>query len=248
MKTDQVSVDNVKTIGKVLSETEILLLDFDGPICSVFANLSAQSIAKKLRQELMELIRYDQSPLPSIIESTNDPFEVFRHAEILGHGNAQHIEASLRAHEVEAIKTAEPTQAAHESMRKWHDTGRTLAIVSNNSEAAIEIYLNQHGLTEFVDFVSARNEPDANLLKPNTYLLKKAVRSFSSNLHKATLVGDSITDIQAAHEVGIQSIGLANRESKIESMKSLLPSAIISSMNYILQSIPSDQNAPSGPS
>ena len=41
---------DVATLGAVIARTRYLLLDFDGPVCSIFGGLSAAAVAEKLRQ------------------------------------------------------------------------------------------------------------------------------------------------------------------------------------------------------
>lgn len=56
----------------ILARTRHLLLDFDGPICSIFAGLPAATIADRLRK-----LFGDHALIPDDIASTPDPFEVF---------------------------------------------------------------------------------------------------------------------------------------------------------------------------
>ncbi|WP_242579210.1 HAD family hydrolase [Amycolatopsis sp. 195334CR] len=79
------------------------------------------------------------------------PFDVFRHAATLGDDEARYVEAAFTALEVEVNTTAEPTPGAHDLIRAWHETGRPLAIVSNNSTSAVAE----------IDFISARVGYDA---------------------------------------------------------------------------------------
>jgi hypothetical protein len=65
----------------IVSRTRHLLLDFDGPICSIFAGLPAATIADRLRKLLG-----DQAQLPSQIAHTEDPFEVFAYAATISEG------------------------------------------------------------------------------------------------------------------------------------------------------------------
>ena len=37
-------------LGAIIARTRYLLLDFDGPICSIYAGLPAPTVADKLRQ------------------------------------------------------------------------------------------------------------------------------------------------------------------------------------------------------
>ncbi|TWP51557.1 HAD family phosphatase [Lentzea tibetensis] len=235
MTSSRVSVDDPSIIHRILADTKTLLLDFDGPICSVFAGFPAPVVAEQLREVLAEGACHD---LPFAVQKTDDPFDILTFASTLGSEEARYVEAALRAHEVEAIATAEPTFGAHDLVRAWHSDGRKLAIVSNNSAAAVEEYLHLHGLAPHVSYVSARTEPDPSLLKPSTFLLRQASDALGIAAAECTLVGDSLTDIQAAHDSGVLVIGYANKPGKIELFANRSPIAIVTSIALLLASLP----------
>ena len=71
---------------------------------------------------------------------------------------------ALRDRETIAIETATPTPGGHELIRAARESGRRVAIVSNNSDQAVVAYLHHHDLADFVDEVSARAQEQ--LLRP----------------------------------------------------------------------------------
>ena len=199
------------TLRHILSRTTALLLDFDGPICSVFAGLPAHTVVTQLCLVLADG-GYGDPPIE--IEKSDDPFEVLAYAASLGDAEARYVNAAFTAHEVEAITTAEPTPGAHDLIRTWSATGRPLAIVSNNSTIAIHAYLDLHELWTHVTHVSARTSPDPALLKPHPHLLTTALTALNVPAAAATFLGDSLTDIQAARAAHTMSIGYANKPRK----------------------------------
>jgi HAD superfamily hydrolase (TIGR01549 family) len=152
--------------------------------------------------------------LPDDLTKSDDPFEVLAYAASLGEDEARYVNAAFTAHELEAIATAEPTPDAHDLIRTWTVGGRPLAIVSNNSSLAINAYLDLHDLQAYVAYVSARTSPDPTLLKPNPYLLNQALTVLNVPAGVATFLGDSTTDVQAAHAAGTMSIGYTNKPGK----------------------------------
>ncbi|MFE2757695.1 HAD family hydrolase [Actinosynnema sp. NPDC059335] len=210
----------------VLTTADALLLDFDGPVCALFANLPARHVADRLRRLLA-------ADLPAGIEGTGDPFDVFRHAATLGVEEARTVQAALRAHELEAAATATPTPGAHDLVRAWHATGRKLAVVSNNSRAAVDAYLRLHGLAGLVHAVSARTEPDPALLKPSPHLVSQAVEALAVPPARCALVGDSATDLHAARAAGTRAIGYANKPGKAERFAAERPGAVVTSMTVL---------------
>jgi HAD superfamily hydrolase (TIGR01549 family) len=224
-------VDDIEAVRRILAATEALLLDFDGPICSVFAGFPASVVADQLRDTLTERTR---KALPDEVRASPDPFDVLFYAAKLGHDEARYIEAAFRAHEVEAVQSAEPTAGAHELITAWKSTGRPLAIVSNNSIAAVETYLNLHNLRSYIDVVSARPNSDITILKPNPHLVVAAVNAFTREPAAYTMVGDSITDIEAAQRTNVRTIAYANKPSKTETFVSTSACAIITTLDLLL--------------
>lgn len=101
------------------------------------------------------------------VRTATDPFDILFHAAELGRAEARYVEAALRAREVEAVRSADPTPHAADLLHGWKATGRPLAIVSNNSADAVRTYLEIHELRLAVTRVSARTSADVALLKPS---------------------------------------------------------------------------------
>jgi len=51
-------------------------------------------------------------------------------------------------------------------------------------------------------------------MKPNPESVLRAVRQLNGRPGECVLVGDSVTDIEAARRAGVRSIGFANKPSK----------------------------------
>jgi phosphoglycolate phosphatase-like HAD superfamily hydrolase len=58
----------------------------------------------------------------------------------------------------------------------------------------------------------------------------EAVRCLDAALAATAIVGDSFTDIEAAHRAGVASVGYANKPGKREGMTELDAGAVITSM------------------
>lgn len=227
MSTERVPVNDPVAVQRILANADALLLDFDGPICDVFAGLPAHLVADQLRRVLAE---GGHAQLPAEIEKAEDPFDVLYYASTLGDGEAEYVEAAQRAHEVEAVVTSEPTPGAHRLIRAWRASGRMTAIVSNNSATAIETYLHLHSLGPYVDYVSARESADPSHLKPRPHLLQQASQHLRVSATGCVLVGDSLTDIQAAHAARTSVIAYANRAGKVELFAPERPHVIVTDL------------------
>jgi beta-phosphoglucomutase-like phosphatase (HAD superfamily) len=198
-------------LSELLARTQHLLLDFDGPVCSVFAGRSSRAIAI----ELLDLLRTANAPVPSNLDDTGDPLEILRYTAAVDTQLLERVEHHLRAAEIDATRTARPTPHANEVIDAWRRRGGRAAVVSNNASAAVAAYLTMHGIE--VDAVVGRTSPDPTLLKPNPHLVVEAMRALDADPDPTAyvLVGDSVSDVVAAHGAGIHSIGYANAHGKL---------------------------------
>jgi phosphoglycolate phosphatase len=210
-------------LGAIIARTRYLLLDFDGPICSIYAGLPASTVAEKLRQVF-------PGELPDEIANTPDPIKVFAYSATVSDEMAARVEAEMADLELAAVPTAEPTPYVHEVIASARESGRVVGVVSNNSVRAVNAYLDRHSLSGGIRLVVARTSHDPALLKPSPHLINEAVRGLDADPGSAALVGDSFTDIEAAHSANVASIGYANKPGKQERMTQLQAGAVITSM------------------
>lgn len=147
-----------------------MLIDFDGPVCSLFAGTITASIATRLRT----IITREGVALPPAIRNTGNCFKIFAFAASSGPALAGQVESELAALESAAAHTAAPTPDLAEVLSACHDSGRQVAIVSNNSASAIRTYLDIHELTGQIGAVAARTGHYPAILKPSCYLIKQA--------------------------------------------------------------------------
>ncbi len=213
-------------LSELLARTRHVLLDFDGPICSVFAAITATTVAARLTTILTGAAL---TP-PTQVTQTDDPFEVLRYTLVHAPELAAQIEAAFRADEIAAVATAAPTPGAAQTIRACHDTDRTVAIVSNNSHDAVHTYLDLHHLTDQIDYISARTPADVTRLKPHPHLVTQATHALHAQPTACVLIGDSLTDIHAAHTAGVPAIGYANKISKPARFTDTTAAAVITCM------------------
>ncbi|NDL61151.1 HAD family hydrolase [Phytoactinopolyspora mesophila] len=211
-------------LDALLSRSRCVLLDFDGPVCSVFAAVDTAKLADELRRLL------PAAPPPEIAAST-DPMAVLYHAQTIDHATARKIEAALTTAEHDAIALARPTVGAVETIHAAVHTGRRAGIVSNNAETAIRVYLDAHKLSPHIDVVAARTPENAARLKPWPDLLFAALAQLDAEPSTTVFVGDSPSDVMAAHAAGVAAIGYANKPGKRERLSSQDPARVIVSMD-----------------
>jgi phosphoglycolate phosphatase-like HAD superfamily hydrolase len=207
-----------------IDRVRYLLLDFDGPVCSVFAGFPAPAVAASLREYLRK-----EAP-DGWMAQTDDPHEILRASAALGPGVAERAHDELARLELEAVKSAEPTPYAVDLINKARASGAKLAIVSNNAQTAVMAYLAENDLLASIDTVSARSSPDPALMKPNPYLVDEAVSALNAERESSALVGDQVSDVVAAHRAGVHAIGYANKSGKVDRFKEVSADLIIKSM------------------
>ncbi|SFS47051.1 HAD family hydrolase [Saccharopolyspora flava] len=212
--------------AEILDRSRVVLLDFDGPICAVFGGLSNQDVAVELRALFPE-------PLPEGIEQSPDPFDVLEYATQFG-DLATQVEERLRQLEVRAVSVAPATPGAADVLEALRRRGVSVVIVSNNSEAAVRAYLHANGLEAHTQGVSARTSGELAELKPSPFLLQQAITNIKADAAECVMIGDSATDIQAAHAAGTAVIAYANKPGKRDRFTPHKPSAIIEHMTDLL--------------
>lgn len=212
-------------LDTIISRTRHLLLDFDGPICSIFAGLPAATIADRLRK-----LFGDHAPMPGNVARTADPLEIFAYAATISEDLAARVEAEMTDQELAAVPTAAPTPYVHEVVTACQNSGRTVAVVSNNSDRTVHAYLTRHGLDDRISLVIARTGHDPALLKPSPHLITQAVDALDAEPGECALVGDSVTDVKAAQLASVRSIGYASEPGKRERLTEAGAGAIINSL------------------
>ncbi|MFF5295014.1 HAD family hydrolase [Paractinoplanes globisporus] len=205
-----------------------LLLDFDGPVCSIFGGYPAPDIAA----QLIALIDRQGIVAPGEVRSARDPLEVLRWAgEACPAEVTTTIEDALCVAELRASATATPTPFSREVILGARARGLPIAVVSNNSAAAIEAYLSAHDLAGYISPIIGRAYADPLRMKPHPGPLIAAARSLNVAPSRCTLVGDSLTDIEAARAANVAVVGYANRPWKVDAFAGA--DAVVTSMGDI---------------
>jgi HAD superfamily hydrolase (TIGR01662 family) len=220
------------TLAQLLEERRHVLLDFDGPVCAVFGRRGSRHAADAVRRALgAEEWRRIGDAKPSYSE---DPFDVLRYAwSTLDREKADAAERALTAYEIGAVREAPAIPGAVEAIEALRASGHTVTIVSNNSEAAIRAFIDEHGLADQIDGIAGRTRARVEDLKPEPYLLRRALGDREAEPADAVLIGDSITDIQAARAAGTAVIAFANKPGKDRALRSFEPEALIRSMDEV---------------
>jgi phosphoglycolate phosphatase len=213
-------------LDNILRRTRYLLIDFDGPICSLFAGTPTAPVADDLRAVIVRR----EVPLPAAIENTTDWFKILAYATSVGPDVGASVEAALTELETKAVTTAAPTPYIQDVIAACHQSGRVVAVISNNSASAVRAYLDTHDLASQVSAIAARTRPDPAILKPSPHLIKEAASALGTSQSTCAVVGDSQSDIQAAHSAGALSIGYAKTSADADDLAAAGAGAVILSL------------------
>jgi HAD superfamily hydrolase (TIGR01509 family) len=217
-------------LGRLLDGDGPLLLDFDGPVCSVFAGYTPQSVADDLRATLLDLgVR-----VPEHLAGKPQPLEILRWTATLGEpAVTRAVEDALCAAELHAIRSAAPTPYAREVIVAARKAGKPVAVVSNNSAACVIEYLTAKRLAQYITSVVGRAYADPARMKPNPEPILHAVFDLGAESADCVLIGDSLTDIAGAQAAGVPVIGYANKPHKLEPFTDAKADAVVTSLSDI---------------
>ncbi|MEU0370413.1 HAD-IA family hydrolase [Streptomyces sp. NPDC006283] len=191
----------------LLSSASLVVWDFDGPVCDLFAGNAASGIAERL----CTLIGADDCAAAGIT-GERDPLEVLRRVDATHRRDAPDVIRTVRKRldeeETEAAETATPTPGAREAMVRLRRGGVRMAVVSNNCEAAVRAYLDRHELSGFFTAGLIGRPEDPSLMKPHPDGLLRVLRASRTRAADAVMIGDSGADARAARAAGVHFIGV----------------------------------------
>jgi HAD superfamily hydrolase (TIGR01509 family) len=217
-------------LARLIAEVDAVLLDFDGPVCSIFAGYPAANVAA----ELVEILHRQGADIPPALTTEGDPLEVLRWAGATGDlVITQTVDDALFAAERRAIESAAPTPYGREVIVAARQAGLPVAVVSNNSAGAVTAYLVAHRLESHVSLVVGRAYAEPGLMKPNPDPILRAVRALGFAPDRTVLVGDSLSDIEGGRAAGVRTVGYANRPTKTAVFQQAGADIVIDSMGAI---------------
>lgn len=210
----------------LLDRAHCLLLDFDGPVCDLFGGRPAHGIAERMHRYLE-----DQGMPPAAGGGTPNPDPHGLLSTIDTHELFAVLELMLAEEEDRAARTAPPTPGAHDFVKAVADSGRLLAITTNNSPGAVETYLKGHALDGYFGrWIFGRSTERAALMKPHPDCLLRAVDAVGVPRADCLMIGDSPRDAAAAKAAGIPFLGFARSEDKVARLRRVDPHPVVVGM------------------
>jgi phosphoglycolate phosphatase-like HAD superfamily hydrolase len=205
-----------------------LLFDFDGPVVDMFADYPAVDIARRL----LDYLRSEcTARIGRHFADPEDPHHIIRRlphalADRLPHDAARIVaeaERLLTQEEQKAVATSAATDGVLALVDALTRAGRwRLAVTSNNSAEAIEDLLRGGRFPELAAAFGGQvygRLPDPAKMKPHPDCLERALNGLGCrNRPDALMIGDSITDLQAAAELDVPFLGFAPHQRKYEQL------------------------------
>ncbi|QNP71335.1 HAD family hydrolase [Streptomyces roseirectus] len=228
------------TTGKVeelIGRARVVLWDFDGPVCGLFAGHPADRVAAGLVERL------DRRGLRGLLDEAErlslDPHVVLRAVDRRRSGSdlVAELEEWLTEEELTATASALPTPYADPLIRTWVAVGARMAVTTNNAPRVVTSYLATRGLTDcFAPHIYGRTG-DLQLLKPDPYCLNRALRAMGSAPADALMIGDTTSDLEAARRAGVPFLGYARNGTKEGALRKEGAETVVSSLLPVLTAV-----------
>ncbi|GAA1186964.1 HAD family hydrolase [Kitasatospora gansuensis] len=221
------------SIADLLRPVRHVLLDFDGPLCSVFAGFPAPEVAERLRWGL--LAQGEQAPPGG--ETETDPLALLRLVADARPDLAVVTDQALTGLETDAVRVGRPNEGGESLLRACARSGRSVSVVSNNAGAAITAYLVERELDRYVVGVFGRVVGDPASMKPSPRLLIDAMDARDSKPGECIFIGDAARDVEAGFAAGISTIGYANKPGKEARLAEAGAVLVVDSMQTIADAL-----------
>lgn len=197
--------ENSGAARAVLKSRPLVLLDFDGPL----TRLLPDEEFRRVTAGALEVALSRGVPLDDELAHEGDHVQLLRLLAVRDPEAARAAEAWCTAQEVAAAAAARPVPAADAFVAAHHRRGAVVAVVTNNAPRAITEVL-AHGSPLLASLPVYGREPGAlRRLKPAPHLLLAAASDAGVPPEEAVMVGDSVSDVQAADAAAMPCIGLS---------------------------------------
>lgn len=228
------TANEIEKLRELIKRARVVLWDFDGPICRLFAGHKAEHVAGDLVEWL------EGRGLHGLLTETEreslDPHIVLRAVDRRHPGSdlVAELEERLTQEELRAASSAMPTAYADPVIRTWTAVGSRLAIATNNSPRVVRSYLDTRGLTEcFAPHIYGRTQ-DLHRLKPDPHCLNRALSAMGAAPTAALMIGDSPSDLDAAVRADVPFLGYARNEQKAKLLRAAGAEHVVGSLEPLL--------------
>ncbi|MFF3897656.1 HAD family hydrolase [Streptomyces sp. NPDC001812] len=241
--SDPSDPNELNDLSHLIRGARVVLWDFDGPICRLFAGHSAERVAKELVEWLEGRGLHGLLTEPE--RESPDPHAVLRAVDRRHPGSdlVEELEARLTQEELRATSSALPTPYADPLIRTWTAVGSRQAITTNNSPDVVRTYLADRDLLDcFAPHVYGRTQ-QLSRLKPDPHCINRALSAMGAAPDSALMIGDTPSDLYAAKAAGVPFLGYARNERKGKVLRDAGATTVLSSLQPLLDHIRSAPQA-----
>ncbi|MBJ6615975.1 HAD-IA family hydrolase [Streptomyces griseoincarnatus] len=224
-------------LRNLIEGARVVLWDFDGPVCRLFAGHSAERVARDLVDWLEG--RGLHGLLDEPARESLDPHVVLRAVDRRHPGSdlVAELEERLTQEELKAAASARPTPYADPLVRTWTAVGARLAITTNNSPRVVKEYLTSRGLLPcFAPHLYGRTQ-ELRYLKPHPHCVQRALNAMGAAPSTALMIGDTPSDFLAARAAGVPFLGYARNERKTKVLEEAGAEMIVGSLEPVLKAV-----------
>ncbi|MEV5434941.1 HAD family hydrolase [Streptomyces sp. NPDC052682] len=231
--------DEQEALRRLLGDARAVLFDFDGPVTRLFRGVSTAPVA----QEIKAAVREIWGPLDPDVEACEDSHGILRRirdmydrpAPVSRSRRALALaEAIVTRYEYQAVEAAEPTARFTDLVDELLKLKLTLAIVSNNAEGPVWEFLKRLGMESRFETVIGRDPYELRHMKPASYAVDRAVQHLGLLPSSCLLVGDQLTDLEAARAAGTRFIGYTSRQERATQMWERLADWVVPSHEPVI--------------
>lgn len=199
---------------------DCFLFDFDGTLCRLFSRYDLGPVRRDLQRAMQ--------PLGVPFSPEQDAFDVF--GAILTHLPAgpcrtralQQADALLTRAETEAAATGAPVPGVRECLTVLLARGCRLGVVTNNSPASVQRFLDRLDLPAPLP-VAGRIPEHPEWMKPDPCALTGMLHTLGAAPETALFLGDTGRDLACARAAGCPFLGMVPTERKRRRLEALLP-------------------------
>lgn len=224
-------------LADLIAHAGVVLWDFDGPVCRLFAQHSARLVADDLVRWLA--VQGLHGLLTEGERTSVDPHFVLRAVDRRHPGSdlVTELEERLTKEEHRAAASAMPTPYADPLIRTWTALGSRMAITTNNSPLVVHEYLAGRGLLScFAPHLYGRTR-DLHRLKPDPHCLNRALNTMGSAPKDALMIGDTPSDCAAAQKAGVRFLGYARNAYKEKRLRDAGATDVVGSLKPVLEAV-----------
>jgi phosphoglycolate phosphatase-like HAD superfamily hydrolase len=211
--------------------TRFILFDFDG----VFADTLDDML--RFSREVCASLGHPRTPTRHDLDAL-DSMDIRSYARQLGLPEDTHDDFAASMVECFRQKTEPPKlfDQVGEVIAQLA-RGNRLGIVTGNSTEMVWAFLAHHGLDGYISGVMGADVPGTRAEK-----IRLMMRELGAPPEATFMVGDSISDVRAAQEVGVTSIAVAWGHQSAERIATATPDVIVYSPEELLRVVGEDKS------